>query len=206
MTGPRGLAFGACYHIFHRGNNRENIFFEDRNFFFFMRLYAKYIPPIADTYAYSLLRNHFHLCIRIKTLPEILCLSQDIGAIPKRNIRPPSRHFSNLLNAYAKAINKTYHRTGSLFAHPFGRRKVENDRQRRRLIAYIHRNPQHHGLAADFRDWPFSSWHVYASNIEDGITTKLRFPSIPGGWESWKTSSWKVNGLGEEPLRIDDFS
>lgn len=83
-----------------------------------------------------------------------------------------------------------------LFAHPLVRRKADNDRQNRRPIACIHRNPQRHDLAADFRDWPFSSRHVYASNIEDGITTKSRFPSIPGGWELWKTSSRRANGLG----------
>jgi len=29
-------------------------------------LYVKYIEPIADTFVYVLLRNHFHLLVRIK--------------------------------------------------------------------------------------------------------------------------------------------
>lgn len=29
-----------------------------------------------------------------------------------------------------------------------------------RLITYIHRNPQTHGLASNFRAWPYSSYHT----------------------------------------------
>ncbi len=38
---------GKYYHIYNRGNNRENIFFEERNYHYFMQLYAKYIEPVA---------------------------------------------------------------------------------------------------------------------------------------------------------------
>ena len=58
------------YHIYNRGNNRENLFVEERNYPYFLRLYAKHIEPIADTYAYCLLKNHFHLCVKIKTEEE----------------------------------------------------------------------------------------------------------------------------------------
>ena len=56
------------YHIYNRGNNGENIFMEERNYTHFMNLYSRYINPIADTFAYCLLRNHFHLAVRIKDL------------------------------------------------------------------------------------------------------------------------------------------
>ena len=35
-------------------------FIEERNYRYFLGLYARYIEPVADTYAYCLLRNHFH--------------------------------------------------------------------------------------------------------------------------------------------------
>ncbi|MCS6846292.1 MAG: hypothetical protein RMN52_01090 [Anaerolineae bacterium] len=78
--------------------------------------------------------------------------------------RQPSQAFSNLLNAYAKAINLAYHRTGSLFQHPFGRIAVTDERYLSHLVVYIHRNPQRHGLIADFRDWPYSSYATLLSN------------------------------------------
>ena len=58
---------GAYYHIYNRGNNRENLLIEKRNYLYFLSLYAKHIEPVAATYAYCLLRNHFHLLIRVRT-------------------------------------------------------------------------------------------------------------------------------------------
>jgi REP element-mobilizing transposase RayT len=65
---PIPLQYGLTYHIYNRGNNRENIFIEERNYRCFLQLYLKYIEPIAWTFAYCLLRNHFHLLVRIKDL------------------------------------------------------------------------------------------------------------------------------------------
>jgi hypothetical protein len=75
----------------------------------------------------------------------------------------PSQKFSNLFNAYAKAFNKRYNRTGSLFQRPFGRVKVTSDAQLFHLAIYIHRNPERHGLVEDFRYWPYSSYRALVS-------------------------------------------
>jgi hypothetical protein len=56
-----------------------------------------------------------------------------------------------------------YGRTGSLFEHPFERIEVTSGSHLFHLVPYIHRNPQTHGLIADFREWPFSSYHVLCS-------------------------------------------
>ncbi|TEU21989.1 MAG: hypothetical protein E3J21_00945, partial [Anaerolineales bacterium] len=124
MPKPVPLQYGKYYHIFNRGNNRENIFIEERNYRYFLKLYAKHIVPMADTYAYCLLRNHFHFLVRIKTMEEQeLTGLQDLSALPRK----PSQHFSNLLNAYARAFNKAYQRTGALFQRPFGRIEITSD-------------------------------------------------------------------------------
>jgi hypothetical protein len=67
-----GALYDTYYHIFNRGNNGENIFIQERNYMHFLNLHFKYIEPIADTFAYCLLRNHFHLAVRIKSEEEIL--------------------------------------------------------------------------------------------------------------------------------------
>ena len=58
----------------------------------------------------------------------------------------PCQQFGKLFNANAKAINKAYGQTGSLFQNPFGRRPVVAEAHFMRLIAYIHQNPQKHGF------------------------------------------------------------
>ena len=153
MSKPAPLQYGKYYHIYNRGNNRENIFFEKHNYRHFLELYAKYIVPTADTYVYCLLRNHFHFLVRIKTVEEQETL----------RVLKPSQQFGNLFNAYAKAINKAYNRTGSLFQNPFGRIEVASDAYFIWLVIYIHQNPQKHGLIDDFRIWPHSSYRTLLS-------------------------------------------
>lgn len=71
MTQPIPLEFDRYYHIYNRGNNRENLFRKPDNYHYFLQLYTKHIHPITDTFAYCLLPNHFHLLVRIKAVAEI---------------------------------------------------------------------------------------------------------------------------------------
>ncbi len=65
------LVPGAFYHVYNRGNNRENIFYSAENVRFFLERYTKYMEPVLEMYAYCLLPNHFHLLARVKTKEEI---------------------------------------------------------------------------------------------------------------------------------------
>ena len=146
---------GGFYHVYNRGNNRENLFCERRNYHHVLRLYVRYVEPVAATYAYCLLPNHFHLLIRVRTETEHAC--QDEPG-PPPDPPDPSWAFANLFNAHTKAINHAYGRTGKLFEGRFRRKPVDNRRYFATLVRYIHQNPQHHGLVDDFRDWPFTSY------------------------------------------------
>ena len=169
MSNPIPLEPGKYYHIYNRGNNRENIFKEDRNYAYFLKLYAFHVGPIADTYAYCLLRNHFHLFVRVKDLTgfptsgEVSEGKQSSATDENLSGLSPSQAFSNFFNAYAKAFNKACHRTGALFQRPFGRIEVTSEGYLFRLVTYIHQNPQRHGFVADFREWPYSSYHTLLS-------------------------------------------
>ena len=181
---------GVTYHIYNRGVNGENIFIEERNYDLFMKLYERHITPVADTFAYGMLRNHFHVDLKIKSEKEILETKKTLrvssvngsqgkpGSLANQDegrARKPlgsgglgsqyvSDQFSNFFNAYAKTINKAYGRTGSLFQHPFGRVPITSDRQFWNVIAYIHQNPQKHGFVKDFRDWKYSSYGIILSD------------------------------------------
>lgn len=160
MPSPTRLIPDIYYHIYNRGINRENIFFDERNYWHFLDLYEKYIHPIADTFAYCLLKNHFHILVRIKSEVEL----QPIIKTPDYPLDlVPSRRFADFFNAYSKSINKGYGRTGNLFQHPFGRVPIVGNPQYSQVIAYIHQNPQKHGLINDFREWKFSSYTAFLS-------------------------------------------
>ncbi|MGZ8217019.1 transposase [Methylomagnum sp.] len=167
-----------------------NIFMEERNFGYFMRLYAKHIDPVAATFAYCLLPNHFHFLVRMRTErldpsdqpADRLGFQNRVGLELDR--RAISQASNNWLNAYAKAINKAYARTGSLFQHHFGRIPVTSDRYFTALVHYIHYNPQKHGLVRDFRQWRYSSYPTLLSDQP----TRLDRPMVmdwfggPGGF------------------------
>ncbi len=144
--------------MYTRGNNKDNIFLEERNYTYFLQLYRKHVSPFADTYAYCLLRNHFHLLIKIKERFEPEQTSQVFKTC---EVSPAimSKQFATLFNAYTKAINKAYGRTGSLFQERFGRIVVNSPHYFTRLVYYIHFNPQKHGFVDSFKEWPYSSYH-----------------------------------------------
>ncbi len=132
---------GGTYHIFNRGNNKEDIFKEEENFRYFLGLMAKYLIPVADVYAYCFLKNHFHLLLRLK----------DAQDLPPKFLEKLHLAFSHLFNAYTKAINKRYGRSGSLFQEHIKRKRVDNEKYLIQLIAYIHLNPVKHGFTEDYK-------------------------------------------------------
>lgn len=160
------IEYGQYYHIYNRGNNRNDIFFETDNYNHFLRLYDKYIDPIAETYAWCLLKNHFHFLVRIKDKEEVAKITLNKGNLDNPRILSPSRQFGHLFNAYTQAINKRYKRTGSLFESTFERKLVDSEKYFQKLIFYIHNNRVHHGLVDSMIEYPWSSYLTVTSSKE----------------------------------------
>jgi putative transposase len=205
MTSPTAIEYGIPYHIFTRGTNRENIFKEEENYYRFMSLFANHVAPISETYAYCLLHNHLHFFLRIRNKSEIARNNEGDKDAKVLLQTSPGQHFSNLFNAYAKTINNTFNRTGSLFQHPFGRIPVTNQKYCEGLIRYIHQNPQHHGFVKDFREWPFSSFHTLQARGHHnpaGFISLTKVDADPRQFEShFKAPDYSLLG----PLVISDF-
>jgi hypothetical protein len=86
---------GVCYHIYNRGNNKENIFYQPKNYGYFLRKYKEYLLPWLDTFAYCLLPNHFHLMARVKDLEHFL-VSPKFMAFSELADDPDFPSFQNL--------------------------------------------------------------------------------------------------------------
>ena len=61
----------TSYHIFNHANGFENVFRQADNFRYFLEKYRLHISPIAETYAYCLMPNHFHLVVQMCKSSEI---------------------------------------------------------------------------------------------------------------------------------------
>ncbi len=168
-TNIEPLQTDCFYHIYNRGTNGEDIFKEERNYAYFLQQYAKFVSPYVSTYAYCLLKNHFHLLIRTHSEEEIKLVLQKEGKKPKKEDISwiLSNVFASFFKSYSQAINKANQRTGRLFEEPFRRIHVDNDVYFTTMINYVHQNPQKHGFVKDFREYEHSSYH---SHLLEGKT------------------------------------
>jgi putative transposase len=165
MNTTPNLEQGKYYQIYNRGRKGENLFKEPDNYRYFLDLYEKHIANVAETYAWVLMPNHFHLLVR-------MCNEET----PK----PLHQYFSNLFNAYVKAINKRFDRYGPLFVSPFERKEIQHEKYFKNVIHYIHNNPVHHKFVEQMIDYPWSSYLTILSAKE----TKLKREKVIGWFNS----------------------
>jgi len=200
----------TVYHVYNHANGDDDLFREADNYRFFLEKYVKYISPIADTLAYCLMKNHFHLMVRIKDAGSFKTLEdsstssnktskvfENLGGLveeEKAISKKVSQYFSNLFNSYTKAFNKKYNRMGSLFAPNVKRKVITNDRYFTELIVYIHNNPVHHGFVEDISHWVQSSYtRILEGN--DPIVDEVEIIDWFGSKKAFVEAHKKTKGL-----------
>lgn len=161
----------AIYHVFNRANGKDKLFVSQDNYRYFLNRYRQYIYPIADTFCYCLMPNHFHFLVKIKSESALSSNLSGFGNLTGLNEseRFISQQWSNFLNAYTKAFNKQQQRRGNLFMRPTKRIRVNDEKHLRKLVHYIHWNPVAAGLAGNSSQWPFSSYNAIISNKPTSI-------------------------------------
>lgn len=142
---PRISAEHYFYHVFSRGNNREPVFFESKDYERFLNNLDRYQSLYGyRLYAYCLLPNHFHLLLR-----------------PKK--AELSTFMQTLMTAYSMYLNKRYNRVGHVFQGRFKSILVEKDPYLLEVLRYIHLNPVRAGLVDRADMYPWSSYLKYLS-------------------------------------------
>lgn len=69
----------AFYHIYNRANGDELMFKKTGNYYYFLNRYKSWIEPVAKTYCYCLMPNHFHLLVSIRNEEDILRRMTETG-------------------------------------------------------------------------------------------------------------------------------
>ncbi len=214
--------FEKYYHIFNRGNNRENIFCNKGNYQYFLAKWEHYIVAFADILSYCLMPNHFHFLVKVKsqkeltsllTNPENLSKPSSIGKVNVQKSTKPigiSRsnstndinklledQFRNLFSGYTLAFNNQQNRSGSLFQKRFKRIEIANDDYLTTIIHYIHHNPIHHGFVDDYSKWKFSSYNAMLSKEETSLNRKIVLDWFGGqsGFEEFHSESKNLNAI-----------
>ena len=122
--------------------------------------------------------NHFHILIQVKTYEELHQVSTNnyfpkprkclVCIFDSHTIEDKafddlvfyrlSKRFANFFSGYTRFFNRTTNRKDKLFTQPFKRLLVEDEFYFENLVAYVHRNPIHHGLVSDYKYWEYSSY------------------------------------------------
>lgn len=150
------LQAGNYYHIYNRGNNRQQIFFERDNYLHFLHLMRQYlVTEGVDILAYCLMPNHYHFLVYLQ--------GDNLSAAMHR-----------LAVAYTKGINKRFNRSGALFQGRFQSIHISDPNYLIHLSRYIHLNPVKAGFVDRAEEWEFSSYPEYAG-LRAGTLPKMEY-------------------------------
>ena len=148
---------GEHYHIFNRGNNKQNIFFDDRDWIRFLFLVLYFQSPasfenLSRPVSYFVKHRVFNIGNRIveKIIAKRYVELVSFAFVPNhfhliihaKEENGISQYMQRILNAYTKYFNAKYKKTGHLFQGPFKAVHIESNEQLLHLSAYIHRNPR----------------------------------------------------------------
>ena len=145
------------YHVFNQGNNKGKIFFQERNYAYFLKLTRKFILPNSEILCYCLMPNHFHFLIYTnkKSVEPI-----QVGALKLQRL---TNGFRTLLSSFSQGINKQEKRSGSLFRQRTKFKQVsDNLEYGLTCFNYIHQNPMKANLTSKIEDWKYSSYSEFS--------------------------------------------
>ncbi len=139
--GARILIENVCYHIFNRGNQKQNIFLEDSDYEKFLQILKHYKKKYHFRLnAYCLMPNHFHLIIEIRKTNELAKIMQ------------------GLTQTYTVWFNNKYNKTGHLWQGRFKSMLIQKDKYLIDCLKYIELNPIRANIVSSPEDYSWSSW------------------------------------------------
>lgn len=151
----RKISGSNIYHVMLRGINRQDIFEDDEDRLYFMRLLRKYKDISGfKLYAFVLMPNHIHLLIEP--------VDESLETVFKR-----------IGTTYAGWYNKKYERIGHLFQDRFRSENVEDERYFITVLRYIIQNPMKAGLESHPDNYRWSSYRAYVKG--EGAVTDTQF-------------------------------
>ena len=141
---PRLHVPGGFYHVIARGNDRQDIFFDDDDRLRWEQLLCEGLDRHGHRiHAYCWMTNHVHVAIQAGK-------------------KPLARFMGSLLSRYAKEFNRKTGRSGHVFERRYRAILVQEDNYLLELVRYIHQNPQRAGIVEKIRDYRWSSHRAYA--------------------------------------------
>jgi putative transposase len=154
---------GGFYHVMLRGNRKQRIFQDDRDYEHLNRLVCASLERYgSEVHAFCWMPNHLHLLLRVQEVPVYRTV----------------HYFATL---YAKYFNLRHELVGHLFQGRYKSRLVDSDGYLLQLLRYIHCNPVEGGLVDAVEQYRWGSMRAYLGlDRVDWLTTQCTLSYFDG--------------------------
>ncbi len=147
------------YHVLNRGNNRQDIFLEEKDYLHYLDILKRYKEKFNfKLFAYCLMANHIHLLIR----------TSNQGTI------------SDIMKAITIAHTRHYHfiykTSGHVWQGRFKSPIVSDDEYLLTLMRYIEQNPVRAGIVDHPGRYSYSSFHYNTNPKKNNFIDKEENP------------------------------
>ncbi|MGH7884447.1 MAG: transposase [Thermodesulfobacteriota bacterium] len=145
---PRIHKPGGYYHVIIRGNDRQEIFFDEQDRIYYESLISEGVERFKyKVHAYSFMSNHVHLLIQVSDIKL-------------------SKIIQNISFRYTKYINKKKSRIGHLFQGRYKAILIDADSYLLELVRYIHLNPVRANMVEKLEEYKWSGHLCYLGKIK----------------------------------------
>jgi REP element-mobilizing transposase RayT len=148
---PRIEFEGGFYHIITRGNQRQKVFIEEKDFLKYLEFLSDYKDRYGFLlYAYVLMGTHVHLLIETREV----ALSKILQGINQR---------------FTMYFNWRHGTVGHLFQGRYKAILCDRDAYLLSLVKYLHFNPVRAGMVRRPEEYRWSSHRAYLDLSRDGL-------------------------------------
>lgn len=147
----------SYYHVYVRGSNKQQIFIEDEDYKYLLKLFHRYLSRDAaissrnevypnfrnqvEILAYCLMKNHFHILVYQIEVPSL------------------EKFMRSLMTSYSRYFNLKYKRTGPIYESRYKAVRIDNNLYLQHVSRYIHLNPKL------WQKYKYSSMRHYSGEV-----------------------------------------
>lgn len=121
----RNFKANRYYHLFNRGNRKQMVFYDDKDYQMFLDLIEYYsILHRVELKGYCIMPNHYHLLVKAN------CHGGDI-----------SKMMHGAMTKFGVYLNRKYNLVGRAFQGTYKHREINDEYDLANLKRYLRRNP-----------------------------------------------------------------
>lgn len=144
------------YHILTRGNNRQDVFKDEKDYKRYIEILKKYKEKYSfKLYHYILMRNHVHLVLEI---------TERGGGLAET--------MKGINLSYVQHYKKRYRHIGHFWQDRYKSIIISKDDYLLACGSYVELNPLRAKIAEDPKDYKWSSYNVYAYGKKDSLVNE----------------------------------